>query len=173
MILPTMSPWIAQALTPAADDDLTPIELADLLAGLAESPDLGPLLARLQPAPRERGWELLARNDHVDVWIIAWSRGADTGWHDHDVSSGAFRVLSGTVIESRPSLRGRHKRRRVPTGDGVSFGPEHLHRLTASASRSTTVHAYSPPLERMGRYTVDDEGALRRHVAYEGASLAG
>jgi hypothetical protein len=29
-----------------------------------------------------------------------------------------------------------------------------------------TIHAYSPPLERVGQYRVDDEGILRRSIEH-------
>jgi quercetin dioxygenase-like cupin family protein len=108
------------------------------------------------------------RDANVDVWLIAWHRGADTGWHDHDRSGGAFYVLGGRVVEWRPSVVGRPKRRRLDAGAGATFGPGQVHRVTATAIRSVTVHAYSPPLQRMARYTVDAGGVLRWHsVAYD------
>jgi hypothetical protein len=46
----------------------------------------------------------------------------------------------------------------VPSGD--------IHRVTHAAGRpAVTLHAYSPPLERVGAYVVADDGRLRRNVA--------
>jgi predicted metal-dependent enzyme (double-stranded beta helix superfamily) len=145
------------------DHDLTPAELSALADGLAADRGVHEQAATLQPGPGARGWMLLHRDDHVDVWLIAWGQGADTGWHDHDRSAGAFAVAEGEIVEARPSLRGRHRRRRHQAGAAVSFGPEHVHRVRGAATRSVTVHAYSPPLSRMGRYTVAADGTLRRH----------
>ena len=43
-----------------------------------------------------------------------------------------------------------------------SFGPDHIHRLNGAVHGSISVHAYSPPLWRMGQYAVNDAGVLRR-----------
>ena len=48
-----------------------------------------------------------------------------------------------------------------------SFGPDHIHRLTGRDAGSVSIHAYSPPLWRMGQYTVGANGVLRRQsVSY-------
>ena len=41
----------------------------------------------------DRHFEQLWRDDHVDVWVISWATGNDTGFHDHDVSRGAVAVM--------------------------------------------------------------------------------
>jgi hypothetical protein len=50
-----------------------------------------------------------------------------------------------------------------------SFGAADIHRvLHAGDGPAVTIHAYSPPLTRMGSYTVEPTGQLRRHaVSYE------
>jgi hypothetical protein len=50
----------------------------------------------------------------------------------------------------------------VPAGRSFSFGPDHIHRLTDEADQAVSLHAYSPPLWRLGQYTIDDDGVLRR-----------
>ena len=50
----------------------------------------------------------------------------------------------------------------VPAGQSYSFGPDHIHRLTGRAAGSVSIHAYSPPLWRMGQYAVSGTGLLRR-----------
>jgi hypothetical protein len=166
--------WLSDRQTTLAGRDLRPAELGELLRAVA---DAGPIIERmdaLQPVDGERDWELLHRDDHIDIWAIAWSSTADTGWHDHDASSGAFHVVSGQIVELRPSLLGQHRRRPAGAGTTVFFGPEHMHRVTGSAPRSTTLHAYSPPLSRMGRYNSDDEGVLSRDaVSYSAGLLPG
>jgi hypothetical protein len=49
----------------------------------------------------------------------------------------------------------------VPAGSVFGFGPDHIHRLTGRDPGSVSVHAYSPPLWRMGQYSIAD-GVLRR-----------
>ena len=69
------------------DRDLDRSELRDLVARLAAEPQRWHSLVRHDGGPRQ--FEQLWRDDHVDVWVISWANGGDTGFHDHDVSSGA------------------------------------------------------------------------------------
>ena len=41
----------------------------------------------------------LHRDAHVDVWLLCWTPRNDTGWHDHDISSGAVAVVEGCLVE--------------------------------------------------------------------------
>ena len=41
----------------------------------------------------------LYRDPHLDLWLICWLDAQDTGYHDHDVSSGAVYVCDGTLHE--------------------------------------------------------------------------
>ena len=50
----------------------------------------------------------------------------------------------------------------MPAGRVFSFGPDHIHRLNGAVHGSISVHAYSPPLWRMGAYRIDDDGTLKR-----------
>jgi predicted metal-dependent enzyme (double-stranded beta helix superfamily) len=140
--------------------DLHPRELAALVDELAEHPELW--RHRLTQPRREREYCSMHRDDHVDVWLIAWTDGADTGWHDHDISHGAFRVLEGELVESSPRIGGDPVTRRLAAGQTVSFGPDHIHRLSGLRARSLSIHAYSPPLWRLGQYSIDADGVLRR-----------
>jgi predicted metal-dependent enzyme (double-stranded beta helix superfamily) len=114
----------------------------------------------------ERHYVSLHRDAHVDVWVLCWTPANDTGWHDHDVSSGAVAVARGRLVEHNLVIGGPELRTEVGAGGGFSFGPDHIHRMTGLASpdggRSVSIHAYSPPLWRMGQYVVSRTGALRR-----------
>ncbi|HEV7209831.1 MAG TPA: cysteine dioxygenase family protein, partial [Mycobacteriales bacterium] len=109
-----------------------------------------------------RHYVSLYRDAFVDIWLLCWTRASDTGWHDHDVSSGAVAVVQGTLVESNPRFGGEHLQRRVPAGSSFAFGPDHLHRLTGATDDTVSVHAYSPPLWRLGQYTLTPDGVLRR-----------
>jgi quercetin dioxygenase-like cupin family protein len=141
---------------------LQAFELGELVARLSRTPEVRTLAEGLCPPETERSWQMLYHDEGVDVWLIVWRRQADTGWHDHDTSAGAFHVIEGEVSEARPNLFGGGTPRTVTIGDSVHFGFEHVHRLTGVADRSVTVHAYSPPLSRMGRYLVEPDGTLLR-----------
>src|SRR3569833_2049402 len=46
----------------------------------------------------QRHYVSLYRDDHVAVWLLCWTPENDTGWHDHDISSGAVAVVGGGVM---------------------------------------------------------------------------
>jgi predicted metal-dependent enzyme (double-stranded beta helix superfamily) len=109
----------------------------------------------------------LYRDDYVDVWLLCWTPQNDTGWHDHDISSGAVRVIQGALSESNPRIGGQPATRIIGAGERFSFGPDHIHRLAGHEDRSISIHAYSPPLWRLGQYTIDQAGVMRRQsVSY-------
>jgi hypothetical protein len=114
--------------------------------------------------PGQRHYTLLHRDDAVEVWLICWMHDHDTGFHDHDGSSGAVHVVAGTLAEDRLAL-GTTPRKALEYGPGetFSFDGAHVHRMShAGGGPAVSVHVYSPPLERMGVYEVADDGALRR-----------
>src|SRR5579875_1249263 len=77
----------------------------------------------------ERHFVSLHRDEFVDIWLLCWTTASDTGWHDHDISSGAVRVVEGAVVETRPRIGGEPASRVVEAGGSFSFGPDHIHRL--------------------------------------------
>jgi predicted metal-dependent enzyme (double-stranded beta helix superfamily) len=110
----------------------------------------------------ERVYVSLHRDEFVDVWLLCWTPVNDTGWHDHDISSGAVHVVRGALAESNPRIGGEPATRIVGAGETFSFGPDHIHRLTGVEDRSVSIHAYSPPLWRLGQYSIDPAGVMRR-----------
>jgi predicted metal-dependent enzyme (double-stranded beta helix superfamily) len=114
-----------------------------------------------------RHFASLHRDEYVDVWLMCWTPVNDTGWHDHDVSAGAVRVVQGAIRESSPRIGGEPAVRVVGAGRSFSFGPEHIHRLAGEGERSVSIHAYSPPLWRLGQYSISGDGLMRRQsVSY-------
>jgi predicted metal-dependent enzyme (double-stranded beta helix superfamily) len=110
----------------------------------------------------ERTYAALHRDANVDIWALFWLPENDTGWHDHDTSSGAVRVVEGALEEHALLVAQPERRTRYGAGAAFSFGPSHIHRLTCAEPRAVSIHAYSPPLWRLGQYTVDGEGVLHR-----------
>jgi predicted metal-dependent enzyme (double-stranded beta helix superfamily) len=136
-------------------------ELRELVARTAADP------RRWRPLVRhdggERHFEQLWRDDHVDVWVISWANGSDTGFHDHDVSSGAVAVVEGELVEERLVLDGPPVALHHRAGDVFDFDASHVHRMRQdNGTRAVSIHAYSPPLWRMGSYAVAADGTLRR-----------
>jgi len=142
--------------------DLDPDALAELVQGLGGRADLwGHLVSH---RPDARTYEQLHRDDHVAVWLICWMNDHDTGFHDHDLSAGALSVVRGSVCEERLVLGGAPSSRTVSAGDTLTFAASDIHRVAHAGSEpAVTLHAYSPPLWRMGAYEVSPEGTLRRH----------
>jgi hypothetical protein len=140
--------------------DLTQPELEELVVALARDPGRWRNLVAFDA--EERVYVSLHRDQHVDVWLLCWTPENDTGWHDHDISSGAVAVVSGELVENNLTLVHGSRETSVRAGTVFSFGGDHIHRLNGAAPASVSVHAYSPPLWRMGQYGVDEGGVLRR-----------
>jgi hypothetical protein len=140
--------------------DLAQDELQTLVDDLAPRPEVW--REHLAFSDSQRHYVSLYRDDHVDVWLLCWTRSNDTGWHDHDISSGAVRVVQGVINEHNPRIGGDHVNTAILAGRSFHFGPEHIHRLTGGTDDTVTIHAYSPPLWRLGQYTIDDDGLMRR-----------
>ena len=116
----------------------------------------------------ERHFEQLWRDDHVDVWVITWTNGNDTGFHDHDVSRGAVAVVEGEITEERLVLGGPPRLLPHAAGETFDFDASHVHRMHQDTTAlAVSIHAYSPPLWRMGAYAIEADGTLRREsVSY-------
>ena len=140
--------------------DLSEPELRALVATLAAEPARWRQLVAFDD--ESRVYASLYRDAHVDVWLLCWAPEDDTGWHDHDISSGAVAVTDGELVENNLSIAGGSVETRVRGGQVFSFGPDHIHRLNGAMPGSVSVHAYSPPLWRMGQYAVSEDGVLRR-----------
>jgi len=150
--------------------DLTNQQLLLAVTQIAARPALWS--EHVQHDPTRRTYKQLLRDEHLDIWLLCWSHDHDTGFHDHDLSAGAVAVVSGSVREERLAL-GRSFdapiSRIASAGSSFHFGASDIHRvLHAGTEPAVTIHAYSPPLVRMGSYTIEPDGQLRRHaVSYE------
>lgn len=147
------------ALTHSAD--LSPAELRQLVRDLAGRPETWEHLVRHDPS--ERVYRELLIDEHVGIYLICWMPGHDTGFHDHDVSAAAVAVAYGQVRDERLAVGGDPSSCLLGPGDILDVAPEDIHRVThAGTLPAVTIHAYSPPLRRMGAYDVSPSGQLRR-----------
>jgi predicted metal-dependent enzyme (double-stranded beta helix superfamily) len=143
--------------------ELTPRELEAAVTRLAADRDRWAHLVRHDPA--QRLYEELHRDDDLAVWLICWMDDHDTGFHDHDLSSGAVAVVAGAVAEDRLVLGGEPVTRTFTTGGSFTFSAADIHRVRHTGDvPAVTIHAYSPPLWRMGAYEILPGGELRRHA---------
>lgn len=112
-----------------------------------------------------RVYEQIWDDEDVNAWLICWSEDSDTGFHDHDDSAAGITVVSGSVREDRLTLGGvgRANLRELGAGTTFTVPPTAIHRvLHAGEGPAVTIHAYSPPLRRMGAYRVGAHGELER-----------
>ena len=135
-------------------------ELRGLVGRVAARPELW--RHHWDPRAMERTFAALHRDDDVDVWALFWRPAHDTGWHDHDTSSGAVHVVEGMLEEHALLIAQPERRTRHGAGGSFTFGPSHIHRVTCASPHAVSIHAYSPPLWRLGQYSVAPDGALHR-----------
>jgi hypothetical protein len=135
-------------------------ELIDLAASIAARPELW--AEHVAFDDDNRHFVSLHRDADVDVWVLCWTPQNDTGWHDHDISSGAVAVVRGSLVEHNLAVGTTSLATDVRAGQVFGFGPDHIHRLVGKSQGSVSIHAYSPPLWRMGQYAVSADGVLHR-----------
>lgn len=163
-----MPPLFVPAL--ASIDDLVPHdgaltleELEQLARGVAALPELWEPLVRIDP--ERRRYELLYEDDRLDAWVLSWLPGQATGFHDHDVSGVGIAVAQGVVREHQMRYAGDHVELELPVGSTRRGGAGYIHRvLHGDGEPAVTIHAYSPRLDWVGQYRLDDEGVLRREI---------
>lgn len=152
--LTTLAPRPATGLSPAA--------LRALVCDLAGREEAWRPLAVTLPDGR-RGAQLLRRDDDVEVWVLTWETGHDTGFHDHGGSAAAVTVVTGQLLEERLTVTGTPALRALAAGQVVDVDPVHVHRIRhVGGPRAVSIHAYSPPLREVGAYAVSGEGLLER-----------
>ena len=117
----------------------------------------------VQHDPEQRTFAVIWEDEDVNAWVLCWSKDHDTGFHDHDQSIAAIVTLEGQVREDRLRLSGGNRERVYDAGQGFTVPPNAIHRvLHHGDAPAVTIHAYSPPLTRMGSYMIADEGELLR-----------
>jgi hypothetical protein len=156
-------PSVTELVTAHVDTPGCPLEPDALLTLARRVADRAELWAPLlDTTAGTRTYAALHRDASVDVWALFWVPEADTGWHDHDTSSGAVHVVEGELEEHLLRVEGVEGRTRHAAGSAFAFGPAHIHRLTCAMPRAVSIHAYSPPLWRLGQYSVEPDGVLHR-----------
>jgi predicted metal-dependent enzyme (double-stranded beta helix superfamily) len=156
----------ASAIARPRGRNLSADELQAFVADLAARPELWIDLVKHDSS--QRVYEQLFADEHLTAWLICWMDEQDTGFHDHDQSAGAVSVVSGAVLEERLTLGGRPRGRVFRAPASFQFAAADIHRVRhAESDPAVTLHVYSPPLLRMGAYSVDADGVLaRRCVSY-------
>ena len=102
----------------------------------------------------------------MDAWVLSWMSGQGTGFHDHYVSSVGLACVQGSVKEDWLRFGAPELEFRLRPGDTRRGGPGYIHRVQhATGEPAVTIHVYSPRLDEVGRYRVDEHGMMRREPA--------
>jgi len=148
-------------------DYLTSDQLVKYVETVATNPTLWHDLASVSD---KRSYELLISTPVLNAWVISWNNGHDTGLHDHDGSAGGVIVVQGHIIESRLEKHEHgnciiEREHDYHLGSTFQFGPFDIHRVRhagANKGPAVTIHAYSPPLKRMGSYGFNEYDEFNR-----------
>jgi hypothetical protein len=148
-----------------ADHDLTRPELLALAETIGREEELW--REHVHHDVDERHYQQLYRDPNIDVWLICWTHRQDTGYHDHDRSSGAVFVCEGVLWEDffQRDADGwiREKTQQHETGKAFDFDAAYIHGVRNEGNEpATSIHVYSPALWRMGHYETTDNGIMRR-----------
>jgi len=137
------------------------------------------LVAQLALDPGARTWLRLDGPGGSEAWLIGWPPGAETGWHDHGGSRGAFATAAGQLAEESVGVplpgagwqalelsENVDRTRTLPAGTGRAFGPYHVHQVAnvSQEQHAVSVHAYYPPLPLMHRYSRHERVLRLEHV---------
>lgn len=85
------------------DRDLADAELVELVSSIAANSEQWE--RHFAFSDHQRHYVSLHRDAHVDIWVLCWTPQNDTGWHDHDISSGAVAVTRGRLVEHNLTSR--------------------------------------------------------------------
>ncbi|HZO50617.1 MAG TPA: cysteine dioxygenase family protein [Gaiellaceae bacterium] len=146
------------------DGVLDPEELEEVAVRIAERPEIWEPLVRVDRV--QRRYELVYEDERMDAWVLSWMPGQGTGFHDHYVSSVGIACVRGGVREDWLRLGAPELEFQLRPGDTRRGGPGYIHRVRhALGEPAVTIHVYSPRLDEVGQYRVDENGVLRREPA--------
>jgi cysteine dioxygenase len=153
-------------------------ELCDYLDGLDDRADLEELTARMRQlridcddvaehvlfASRGYARNLVRTGPWYSALVLCWRNGQRSPIHDHAGSSCGVRVLRGTMTETRFEFAPNGHVKAVESRDfapgsvigSQDFDLHQVSNLQAGDADLVTLHIYSPPLVKMGTYSLTD-----------------
>jgi DMSO/TMAO reductase YedYZ molybdopterin-dependent catalytic subunit len=147
-------------------DGLTGRPRLDELAALLGQLNLEPadLAGWVHFSPRSYQRNLVRAGTAYHLWVMCWRNGQRSPIHDHTGSACALQVLSGTATVTRFEFAPNGQVKATgsddcPPGSVVATQDDDLHQvsnLQAGGADLVTLHIYSPPLLRMGTYSLLD-----------------
>ncbi|MBM3677376.1 MAG: hypothetical protein FJW96_05760 [Actinobacteria bacterium] len=143
------------------DGILQPLELEDVARALVTRAEIWEPLVRIDRA--QRRYELVYEDERMDAWVLSWMPGQGTGFHDHYISSVGLAVAAGAVREDQMRYGMPAIERHLRPGDARHGNPSYIHRVQHwEGEPAVTIHVYSPRLDWVGQYRVDEDGVVRR-----------
>ena len=135
--------------------------LERLVRRLADRPDLWQPLVVVDR--ERRRYELLYEDERVDIWVLSWMPGQRTGFHDHDISGVGLVCVQGELDEGSLAIGSEPETVRMRPGVSRRGPGGYIHAVAhRTGEPAVSIHAYSPPLTRVGQYRRDSEGRLQR-----------
>ena len=146
------------------DGVLTPDELERVAADIAARDDVW--TPHVHVDSDHRRYELLYEDERMDAWVLSWMPGQGTGFHDHYISGVGVAVAAGGVREDLMVYGSDDVELHLRSGDTRQGGPGYIHRIRHQlGDPAVTIHVYSPRLDWVGQYRLDEAtGVVRREV---------
>ena len=115
-------------------------------------------------SPRSYQRNLVRAGDWYHLWVMCWRNGQRSPIHDHAGSVCGVRILAGTATVTRFEFAANGQVKATasddcPPGSVVATADDDLHQvsnLLAGNADLVTLHVFSPPLLRMGTYSLLD-----------------
>ena len=105
----------------------------------------------------------LRGGDWFQAWVMCWRNGQRSPIHDHAASACAVCILDGTATVTRFERAANGHIKAVasedfPPGTVVASQDADVHQVSNLMARGdlVTLHTYTPPLLRMGTYSILD-----------------
>jgi hypothetical protein len=100
-----------------------------------------------------RDYRLVFESDYIDVWVLSWLPGQETGFHDHDISEVGICVAEGAIREHHMHVHQPDSSHVLRPGRPQEGPFGYIHRVEHfEGEPAVSVHSYSPPLAWVGQY---------------------
>ncbi|MBP2476973.1 putative metal-dependent enzyme (double-stranded beta helix superfamily) [Crossiella equi] len=110
--------------------------------------------------PTERYTALLEKHGDQEIWIMSWLPGQRTELHDHGGATGAYTIVTGTLVErvARVADNGRPVElvHALKEGQTRVFGPNYVHEVVNEGpDPAVSIHVFEQGRRPMPRYRMD------------------
>lgn len=156
-------------------------ELKKLTAELAELELGAEIESFIRFSHKSYARNLVQTGDWYALWVMCWKNGQRSPIHDHKGSSCGVRIVRGTATETffqfapNGHVKASFSRDLLP-GDVCGSEDSDLHQISnlqAQDAELVTLHVYSPPLVKMGTYSLTDNVRGEELMAMEFFDAAG